>query len=189
MGPSQRRPDYLVELKHVAIDTECDEYQHAGPGYSSSCMTARIAGLAADMGAPNSRSDRTAAVVRAALDASGSASAGPSKTMRKPLIFVKFNPDGYTDGDGVEHKSCFYHARDRKGNSYPQAEQRRFARRMDALARQVVELSEMYEDKPPEKEIDVKYMFYCKQECNCVHCSGSEAKRISTRPERAAVYR
>jgi hypothetical protein len=185
IGVSKRRPDYLVELKHVAIDVECDEHQHSGSGYTSSCMTARIAGLAADLGAPNSRSDRTAAVARAAA----SSGEGHARSMRKPLLFIKFNPDGYSDEDGVQHPSCFYSARDRKGNCYPQAEQRRFARRMDALSKRVVEISEMYADGPPCKEIGVEYMFYCQPGCECVHCSGSEAKRAATRPERAAVYR
>ena len=132
------------------------------------------------MGAASSRSDRTTAVSRAA-EASGG--------MRKPIVFLRFNPDGYTAPDGVEVRSCFYAARDRKGNTFPQAEPRRFARRMDALASRVVELAEKYESFPPEKEISVEHMFYCQEDCSCVHCSGSDAKRAATRPEKTAVYR
>ena len=84
------------------------------------------------------------------------------------------------------HKSCFYSARDLKGNCFPQAETRRFAARMDALARKVVEIAER--DAPPDKEISTEYMFFCPVGCGCVHCSGSPAQKDATREERAARY-
>ena len=96
LGTSKRRPDYFIELPKFAILLEVDEFQHGG--YSTSCERLRVSDLMTDRGAPGTRTDRDVAVQRLVDE---------EKRLDKPFVVIRFNPDGYTDESGKEHRSMF----------------------------------------------------------------------------------
>ncbi len=178
LGPSQRRPDYLLELLKFLLLLEIDEFQHGG--YSASCESLRISDLMNDRGAPGTRTDRDVAVQRL-VDG--------KKRLAKPFVVVRFNPDGYTDESGKEHRSMFGAQADRWGRWFHEGVSPHFEERMDALVTLIVDTVRKYEHDAPERELTTFHLFYCahKNGERCKHCDGMHEHRPHlTRAQREA---
>ena len=168
LGPSQRRPDYLLELLKFELLLEVDEFQHGG--YSTSCERLRVSDLMTDRGAPGTRTDRDVAVQRL-VDG--------KKRLAKPFVVVRFNPDGYTDESGKEHRSMFGAWQSHKGRWFHQGVSPHFEERMDALVTLIVDTVRKYEHDAPERELTTFHLFYCahKNGERCKHCDGMHEYR------------
>jgi len=73
----------------------------------------------------------------------------------RPIIFIRFNPDAYTDQDGKTVKSCW------KMNKLgvmqvPKSQQKEWDKRIDTLKKQI----QFCIDTPSEKTIDIIELFY-----------------------------
>ena len=178
LGPSQRRPDYLLELPKFEVLLEVDEFQHGG--YSTSCERLRVSDLMTDRGAPGTRTDLDVAVQRLVDE---------EKRLDKPFVVVRFNPDGYTDESGKEHRSMFGAWQSHQGRWFHEGVSPHFEERMDALVTLIVDTVRKYEHDAPKKELTTFHLYYCthKNGERCKHCDGMHEYRPKlTRAQREA---
>ena len=178
LGPSQRRPDYLLELPKFEVLLEVDEFQHGG--YSTSCERLRVSDLMTDRGAPGTRTDLDVAVQRLVDE---------EKRLDKPFVVVRFNPDGYTDESGKEHRSMFGAWQSHQGRWFHQGVSPHFEERMEALVTLIVDTVRKYEHSAPKKELTTFHLYYCthKNGERCKHCDGMHEYRPKlTRAQREA---
>ena len=133
-------------------------------------MSTRISDLMNDLGAPGTRTDRDVAVQRLVDE---------EKRLDKPFVVIRFNPDGYTDESGKEHRSMFGAWEDQWGRWFHEGVSPHFEERMDALVTLIVDTVRKHEHDAPEKELTTFHLFYCahKNGERCKHCDGMHEYR------------
>ena len=124
-GCSRKRPDIRFEQGGWTVIVGVDEHEHAS--YEEICENRRMMELFMDCSFAHNHC--------------------------RPIIFIRFNPDKYTDECGVQHKSAFEFSQAQGVWVKSQAEwDMRFAALVRAVQRALV--------NKPEKEVDIVPLFY-----------------------------
>ena len=71
----------------------------------------------------------------------------------RPIVFVRMNPDAFTDAKGQKHKSCF---KKTKAGKLVVANQKS----LDFRIRVYIERLRFHLENIPEKEVQVEHLFY-----------------------------
>jgi hypothetical protein len=135
-GRSRRRPDILTDVGAYYIVVEIDENSHER--YDCSCDNRRTMELVLDVN-PALQEDTIQ----------------NTPMPFKPIVFIRFNPDKYTDTDGQPVPSCW--STSRQGlHHVPPRHAVKWRQRLQALTDQI----EYWSKYKPEKMVEVIELFY-----------------------------
>lgn len=70
----------------------------------------------------------------------------------RPIVFLRFNPDGYVDADDNKHSSVFYY----NSQNILVVDEDEFDSRYVVLKERI----ELYLTEIPDKEVTVEYLYY-----------------------------